>query len=778
MSGLARPLGDLQVVDVTTEIAGPYCTKLFADAGAEVVKLEPPGGDPARAFVAAAAGTPGDAPLFRFLNGGKRSVVGGLADGWADALLAGADLLVDDGRVDAARLRARFPHLVIVSITPYGLTGPYSGRPASDLTLQAESGSLQFRGPRDRGPVQAGGRIGEFLAGAFAAVLALAHVLRARSGGGGAHLDLSAHDVLAIAGSNYLDAVAQVSGAPPARPFRYVDTPGIEQAADGHIAFNANTGRMFQMFCLLVGRPDLMDDTEVASLQRRVAMGKTWQEIVDAWTSAHSVREIIEAAAELRIPVAPVHDGASVAADVHLAARGVFVRSPDGLAQPRPPYALDGEWLPVADAPTLGQHDGAALVRPPRPAPTAASATLPLAGLRVVDLTSWWAGGLCTQFLALLGADVVHVEGPDHPDGMRLTGHGMARTAEWWEWGHMFAAANTGKRGIAVDLGRDEGRELLRGLVRDADVFVENFAPRVVESWGLGEEAVRALNPGAVYVRMPGFGLTGPWRDRPAFAQIIEPMATMASITGFADGPPVSKGGLPDPVAGAHGAFATLVALAGRGVTGRGVFVESVMVEAALNVSAQPFLEHAASGAAPGRTGNRSARAVPQGVFEAGDGEWVALSVLDDDQWRALCAVVGQWAADPGLADAAGRRAHEDRIEEFLAGWVAGRDGRAAVDLLAAAEVPAGLCRDPKDLRSHPQHAARGLFEQLDHPVLGPLALPGLPCRVDGVERWQRGPAPTLGQHNAEVLRERLGLDDDRLRQLVASGVIGTRPSA
>lgn len=781
-----RPLRDIQVVDLTTGIAGPYCTKLFVDAGADVVKVEPLEGDPLRRYAATSAVPPGeDGALFGYLNAGKRSIVAAPGDARVDGLLAGADLLVEDlpiGTIDVEAVRERHPHLVVVSITPFGRTGPHAGRPATDLTLQAESGAIMFKGDPTRPPVQAGGRIAEFFGGLFAAPGALAAVLHSLDNGRGTHIDVSIHDVLAIAGSNYLHLMHELRGRPDvAGPARMLDTPGIETASDGMVAFNTNAGHMFQMFLLLVGRPDLMDDPACASLTTRLAMGDAWQQIIDDYVGKHTVAEILAEAEGLRVPVAPVHDGASVLRDEHLVARGVFVERDDGMVQPRRPYLIDGEDTATPGrAPRIGEHDTTVTARESH-APRSGTPThpAPLSGLKVVDLTSWWVGALATQTLAMLGADVIHIEGVAHPDGMRLTGAPFAKTEDWWEWGHMFAAANTTKRGIAIDVGTTEGRAVLDRLIEWADVLVENFSPRVAEGWGLTRDAVLARNPRIVYQRMPAYGLTGPWRDRPAFAQTIEPMSTMASITGYPDALPLSKGGLPDPTGGMHGAWSILVSLAEARRRGAGVFCEAVMIEAALNVCAQPVLEFSAYGVGMTRTGNRSSHAAPQGVYAcAGVDAWLAISVTDDEQWHALATVIGgsALAGDPRYVTHEKRRAHHDDLDEVLARWCADRDPSTAADALASAGVPAAECRSHLLIDSHPQYEARRLFAPVTHPVLGTYHTPGLPYRWDGVDRWVGDPAPTFGQHNREVLREVVGLDGDAIDALERTGVIASRP--
>jgi len=784
------PLARMRVVECGQGIAIGHLGKLFVDAGADVVKVESASGDELRRFASTVDLPDGvDGPLFRYLGAGKRSILGALGDERVDGLLAEADLLIEDGdlSVDIDALRVAHPHLVVVSLSAWGRSGPWAGRPATDLVVQAESGGLQFRGPTDRPPVQAGGRITEFLGALFAASPTLAAVLQVRAGGEGTHLDVSLHDVMALSGSNHLDLVHQLVGSPEVGPpVRTLDTPGIEQAADGLVAFNCNAGHMMQMFMLMIGHPESMDDPVFLSLNERLAMGPVWQSMIDAWTTTHTVAEIVATAVELRVPVAPSHDGATIVDDEQLVARDAFVTGADGFTRPRPPYRIDGRALDPADAvPRPGAHDGETSLWSARPGSSDAAGVgakvgasgRPLEGLRVLDLTSWWVGTLTTQILGRLGADVVHIEGPGRPDGMRLTGKMFATTDAWWEFGHMFAAVDTDRRGIAVDLATEDGLDVLWRLIEQADVLVENFAPRVAESWGLTHDAVLARNADIVYLRMPAFGLDGPWRDRPAFAQTIEPMSTMSSITGYADGRPVSKGGLPDPVGGSTGAWAVMVALAERARTGRGVAVESVMLEAAVNVAAQPALEYLAFGMTMGRDGNRSADAAPQGVYPAADGGWLAVSVVSDDQWRALATHIGgaDLADDPRFVTHDDRRAGHDELDAILTAWAASRSAEATADELCAIGVPAGSCRDPRLLRRHPQYVGRGLFETVEHPVLGAIEVPGQPYRMPGIERWITRPAPTFGQHNTEVLRE-AGMSTVNIGVLAAKGVLAARP--
>ncbi|MDH4171281.1 MAG: CoA transferase, partial [Acidimicrobiia bacterium] len=343
-----------------------------------------------------------------------------------------------------------------------------------------------------------------------------------------------------------------------------------------------------------------------------------------------------------------------------------------------------------------------------------------------------------------------------------------------------FMAANTNKAGVTLDLNTEAGRELFLALAADCDVVVENFTPRVFDGFGIGWDEIHAANPRTILVRMPAFGLNGPWRDRPGFAQTMEQVTGLAWVTGFAEDQPRIQRGPCDPNAGTHAAFALLVALARRDRTGYGCLVESPMVEAALNIAAEQVVEYSAYGTVLQREGNRSPHAAPQNLYPTTDGDRrpVAVSVSDDHQWRALCRVVGRddWLSDPGLATHHQRRGRLDELDDGIAAWCADRSTDDVVERLVEAGVPAAPLADSRLSTLHPQFRYRGFAEVVEHPLVGTVSVPALPFRCSGVLRWIRSPAPMLGQHNAEVLA-RVGVDADRLARLEADGVVGQRPT-
>jgi crotonobetainyl-CoA:carnitine CoA-transferase CaiB-like acyl-CoA transferase len=778
-------LRDFRVIDMTTGIAGPYATKLLVDAGADVVKVEPVAGDGYRQWTASGADLGGrDGAMFQFLNAGKRSVLGGPFDPEVRRLLAGADLLVEaelnDAEFDA--VRAGFPALDIVSISPFGRSGPWRDRPWTEFTLQALAGSTGSRGFPDRPPVHAGGRLGEWIAGSYAGAVALA--LRTgsrRLGCGGEHADLSMLECMCVAMAGYGPVAASLSGQRPAT--RTVEIPSIERSADGWVGFCTITGQMFQDFLLMIDRADLLGDLTIIDPKLRQGRYAEFQKIIEAWTTTMPTAAIEDIASAMRIPVSPLGTPPTVTANEHFAARGVFIENPSGkFLQPRRPYLVDGD--PGADllpAPCLGEHAGR-VEWSARDGEKVRSDGRPLAGLRVIDVTGFWAGPAGTQLFAAFGADVIKVESTQRPDGMRFTSTRSPAVDRWWEWGAVFQGANAGKRGITLDLTKVEGRETLLALVARADVLIENYSPRVLDNFGITRDILCDVNPRVTLVRMPAFGLDGPWRDRTGFAQTMEQATGLSWMTGYPDAAPMVLKGPCDPVAGLHAVVATLAALERADEQGHGAFVEVPMVETALNVAAEVLIEYDAYGAEITRAGNRGPVSAPQNVYRCGgqDGEeWLALAIATDEQWAALRAVLGdpEWAAAPGLSEAAGRRRAHDEIDARLAAYCAGWDAAQLAESLAASGIPAARVVAAADALDSPQFAARGFAETVHHPLLGSHRMPGLPVRLAGRrEPWFSRPAPMLGQHNDEVLGSVAGLGAARLAELSRLGVIGDRP--
>ncbi|HKA15947.1 MAG TPA: CoA transferase [Myxococcota bacterium] len=783
-----RPFSALRVLDLSTEIAGPYATKLLCDQGADVLKIEESPGDPLRRRTAARIELPegADSALFQFLNAGKRAAVCGTDDAARCArvreLARGADVLFESGgpaalarRVGSvAELRAANPRLSVVSITPWGTTGPWADRPATEWTLQAATGFTARRGIAERGPVGAGGRLGEYAAGAFAAVAALAAWTGARASGAGRHVDVSIFEAMIACGPVFADLNGQfIGGLLP----MYFDVPSIEPAADGWVGFAPVTSQQWEDFCLMIGRPEIGREERFRWAQERSAHLAFFHEVVHAWTRVRKVSEILEQTELLRIPSAPIGNGATLPRTDHFIERGVFVENPGGFLQPRVPFALaEVPRAAIARAPQLGEHTlewNAA--RGEQPAVGCGGEDGPLAGLRIVDLTAFWAGPFATNLLAMLGAEVIKVESIQRPDGIRFVNAKPGPPV--WEASSIFQGVNTEKRAITLRLDHEEGRRALRALIERGDVLIENFSARVLEQFELGWETLSAWNTQLVLVRMPAWGLDGPWRDRTGFAMNIEQACGIAWRSGYPDLP--INAAVCDPIGGLHAVVALFAALEHRSRTGRGQQVEVPLVEPGLNLAAEQVIEHSAYGVLLGSEGNRGPDAAPQGVYAARDGERVAIAVADEAQWCALAAVfAGSHAlfADASLASAEARRARHDAIDAALAQACAAHGAAEIADRLAAAGVPAQVLANAHRVMPHPQLEHRGYYQSLEHPHTGRARYPGLPF-VGLADGRPRRPPPTLGQHNREVLAGELGIAPGELARWEREGIIGTQPA-
>ena len=394
----------------------------------------------------------------------------------------------------------------------------------------------------------------------------------------------------------------------------------------------------------------------------------------------------------------------------------------------------------------------------------------PLEGVVVLDLGQIYNAPYATLLMALAGAQVVKVE---PRTGENLRGRTQAAGA-----GAPFAMLNSNKRGITLDLRTDRGRDLLLGLAERADVFVENFRPGVTDRLGVGPETLQERNPRLIYATSSGFGLTGPYRDYAAMDLTVQAIAGIMSITGFPDRPPVKAGpALCDFFAGIHlyGAIAT--ALYERERTGVGRVIETSMFESVYPslMSSLGLYFGSGGGDVPLRTGNRHAglAEAPYNVYPAADG-YVAIICVSEQHWASLATLMGR----EDLVDAGGWATRHERVEridevdEVVGAYTSRYPRDQLLALLRGARVPCAPVRTIKEVVTDEHLHARGMLQEIDHPELGRLTVPHSPLRYAGVERLPLTPSPGLGEHNAEVLREWLGLDDDEIDELTRAEVI------
>jgi crotonobetainyl-CoA:carnitine CoA-transferase CaiB-like acyl-CoA transferase len=810
------PLSELRVVEIGSGDALCYCGKLFADFGAEVIKVEPVGGDAARkiAPLVDVGADRRESATFAWLNTNKRSITADLASNAGVArileLLGSSDLLLDarppsmirESMISHEALRQSEPGLAITAISWFGENGPYRDYAATDSVCRSLAGLVKLVGPIEGPPVLP--RDGQIavVAGLTAFIPSLAG-LYARAATGARRFAVSAHEAM-LQISEFDTGLALEAGFTRPRiginRFGRGFPVGNFATRDGWLGVTVVTPAQWLAFCDMIGLPELGPDPRYSATAERYLHANELNDIIKPVLMHRTAMQWFEKGIELRLPLAVVPSMKELLAQRVFRERGAFAKVAIGGASfdaPVLPQRLTRS-PPKANgtASFAGDSNNAPLPAHQRLASKAATPKdpLPLKGLRIIDLTMGWAGPTATRQIGDLGADVIKVESCQYPDWFRGTDprppYHTERTFEKTYW---FMMMNRNKRGITLDLTTNTGLKLLKRLLADADAAIDNYAADVLPRLGLDAAAMLAINPRLVVVTMPAFGMKGAWSGCRAYGSTLEQASGLPSVTGREDDPPTMlHAALGDPVGGVSAAAALLLGFMHQKNTGEGQHIDLAQVECMLPLLAPSIIEQSATGNTSPRIGNHHPLFTPNGCFPClGEDQWITLAVRGDAEWQALCRVMhrSDLAADPALATAAGRREEEDRIEVAVRHWTATVRPDLAMVTLQDAGIPAGVARLPMDLAGDPHLMQVGHWQPVVRPFMGPHLLPSvayregnaaLPYAIDRL-------APTLGQHNREVLLELLGLSDQEIDDLGSAGVIGnvaiskkakTRPAA
>ncbi len=783
-------LAGLRAVEVGSSVAAGYCGKLFADFAAEVVKVEPPGGDPLRQAWPKVRLDDGseESGLAAWLNTNKRSVIAGPDDDASlSALVGRADVLIDarGGRDAASRhdaLRRDNPGLTIVSISWFGESGPYAGFAGAENVVRALAGLGRLTGPAE-GPPEL---LCEAQAGIVGGLTAFSAALAARlSEETGRRFEISLHEASAVL-AEYEGSVARATPDAPERRrgrnrFRPTFPLGIYPCREGWIGVTIITPDQWRGFCDLLGMPEQAADPRFGTNIGRFEHADELELVYAGRFAARTAAEWFELGRARRLPMVVVPDVPTLLAQPVHRDRGAFGTVRIGSAAfeaPGVPHKLAlGSPLAGGVAPRAGDHAAAWQDATPRPGPaaqrTAVPGNRPLAGVRVVDLTMGWAGPLATRQMADLGADVIKVEACAYPDWWRGVDHSEENVrGRLYEKVLGFNIMNRNKRGVAIDLASPEGVLLLKRLAATADAVIENYSHEVLPKLGLDYAALRVANPSLVMVSMPAFG-AGEWRDIRAYGSTLEQASGLPSVSGPPGAPPtLNQLAYGDPIGGLNGAAALLLGLMHRKRTGQGQHVDLSQVHGMIPLLAPWIIEHGITGRVT-RTGNRHPALAPHGCFRCqGADAWIALAVTEDAQWPALCRVIGREDL-AALGAAAARRDAEDEIESAITAWTGTMGAEDAMARLQDAGVPAGAVRSPGELYDDAHLLARTAWQQVDRAWLGRHVQPSAAFREEGRPYPILSPAPTMGQHNEAVFGTDLGLPAADLAALAREGVIG-----
>lgn len=793
---MADPLLDgVRVLDLSSGDADAV-TRLFADLGADVLKVEPPGGNLGREELPTLAGA---SVPFAVHNANKRSAV-------LDPLeeydcyrlldLAGeADIVVDSGPDGLAgafgapgpELAARYPHLVVLSITDFGATGPRSSWRATDAVLYAMCGSLSRSGPTTGTPVLPPDGIASSTAAVQAAWAALVAYYNRLRCGTGDYIDFSRFDAVVMAldpaFGAHGQAAAGVRGAGRwrGRP-KNQDAYPILPCKDGYVRLCVMAPRQWRGLRRWLGEPEDFQDPKFDALGARFAAWPEISVLVRALFAEHTMKDLVAAGQAHGVPIAAVLPPSWVLGSEHFQAVGAITEAelvPGVRTQvPTGYFVVDGQRSGFrAPAPAPGADDpywrGNPVVVP---APSGRVGEQPLAGLRILDLGIIVAGGELGRLFGDLGAEVIKVESADYPDGLR-----QARTGD--AMSESFAWTHRNQLGLGLDLRSERGKDIFGRLVAQADAVFANFKPGTLTALGFPYDTLRRLNPRIVLAGSSAFGDTGPWSRRLGYGPLVRAATGVTRLWTSGDPEDGSDGArhsfydattiFPDHVVGRVTAIAALAALIHRNRTGLGAHVHISQAEVVLNQLDTLYVAEAARAAGIGPL--RDNTALHAVCPCAGDDEWCVISIRSDDEWRCVANLFDhpQWADEPRFATGEARLAHRRELVELVSALTRTRTPVRVAELLQAAGVPAGPMNRPPDILEDPQLIERNLFSDMVHPLVErPLPAETGPAPFQHIPTAPQRPAPLPGQDTRQICRDILRMGADETERLIDEGVL------
>ena len=721
-------LDGLVIVEASRDVAVRFCGRLFAQLGATVVRAE--GGDDTGIGYGGEAGE----AYGRWLDVGKISE---RAQDHIDLVIAGLDGASVMAGDDIAYEHPSKPSLVVINW--FHPDGAYAAWRGTDEIIQALTGLTYGLGPIAGPPVIAQGHGPQLTAGvvafnaAMGALFANPRPRRIETNVMEAYLCLyetAAVSALVEGGVQVRLGVNRMAPVYPGASYR---------SADGWVGVTAVTPSQWRAFTGLIGRSDMAEDVRYTTTLERLLLADEVDAVVAPILKTRTTDEWVQLGIAGRVPITDMPDLASLPDVPHWKARGAF--------------APVGEGGPVGPTiPWRAEFTGQA-----QPAFVGGETMTPLKGLKVVDFTMGWAGPLTTRDLADLGADVIKIESAQHQDWWRGWETDQSGDPPPQETKFSFISVNRNKRGIVLELDTAEGLAHARALVAQADILVENFGDSVLDKLGLGAAARRTINPNLLALTMPAFGAGGPLSGVRAYGSTVEQASGLPHANGEAHWPPsLQHVAFGDPLCGHFGAASLLAALWGRKTHGGGE-IDMAQVACLFQYSADALIaQQFADGPLP-RTGSRRSRGAPVCVVPTkGEDAWLTVAAVVEDSWFGLTMLLERedWRDDPGLKTIEGRNARAEEIEAAVAAWAKDQDAGEAAWAMQGHGVPAAPVLRVDQLSYEPQLADTGFWPEIERRYVGRHIIPATPFLFDWNRLEIRNPAPTLGEHTAEVLAE------------------------
>jgi crotonobetainyl-CoA:carnitine CoA-transferase CaiB-like acyl-CoA transferase len=781
---------ELPCLDTMPFMAAAMAAKSFADFGAEVVKVEPPKtGSKERALgpFRDEVPDPETGGLHLFLNTNKLGVTIDLESPHARDLvlnlLADADIVFNPNRpelneklgIDWRTLTARFPKLIVVSVTFFGAESQYRNIRGGDLIATHMSGVgyetpwHQVTDPENQPPLKPGGRQSDYLTGYTAAAAAMCALYGREASGAGQHVDVSQWlSIVSMVRPNIgfyshedknSDSFQRLYGR------RKRAAQWVYPCKDGWVSFNAGTDRFWRGAKKALGHPEWMDSELFTTILGRAENIDAIEAGVVDWLSTQTRAEAFEKAQAEHVPCFPVHSPAEVATNEQYRARKFFVGVDHPAARevrmPGAPCKFSRTpWQIVRGAPRLGEHNEKIFQHRGTQAEACATGSSskrarPLEGIRVADFGWIFAVPHATAWLGALGADVIRIESLVAPDLVRfLTGTdgsiGANRSG-------VFHSINTSRRSLSLNLAIPEAQEIARKIIRNSDFVTENYTVGNMAKYGLGYDDLVKIKPELIMLSGTPLGQDGPFARTVGFGPTTQAFAGLCHITGYPDSFPCGIGGTwPDFAVGTGMVFFLLAALHYRDRTGQGQYLDLSMAEMVTTMMPEAMMDFLMNGRDQAPMGNRDESMAPHGVFPAvGDDKWIAIAIASDHEFGQLCEALGvpSLASDPKFARLHNRLANVDEIEREIATRTRRYDRDELVTKLRARGLAAGPVYNTPDVINDTAFAESGMLVKLKHGEVGERVVPGLPVRFSDIDLEYRG-APTIGEHNDEIMNE------------------------
>jgi crotonobetainyl-CoA:carnitine CoA-transferase CaiB-like acyl-CoA transferase len=798
MGSAAAFLKGYRALDLTG-LSGQLCGRVLADLGMEVIKIEPPGGDPVRKMPPIAQSADGKqlSTTFAHLNAGKASKVLDL-DGEAGRaefrrLVETSDVVLESnqpGELEAKglgykSLAAINPGLIMASITGFGQTGPKRNLACNDLVALAESGFLYISGDPALPPCRPPETQAYYFASLFAAAGLLAALYRRERTGQGDHVDSSMQETLATqehiirlwANEKQISqrAGSQHGSVAPAKIF---------SCRDGFVYLYVTRQHWKLFLTIWKNHPPVFDAPEWLNNLHRRAHADELNQAVQDFLNQFTMAEITELLQAKGLPCVPVNTPMGFANDEHVRSRG-FMALVEHLGfgsaeQPAMPFIIDGARPAVGSVPVLDSWSSPSYVSPVTgekregyPSDTESGTNGPLQGMRIVSFDHVLAAPYGTTILAELGADVIKVESSQGGmDPFRFFGTGEDPNVS-----PRFLEFNRNKRSFTVNLKHPKGPRVLHDLVAKADAVLDNYSVDVVDRIGLAYEDLRKVKPDIVNLRMPGLGTTGPKRH---FSTVGVNITAFTGLTylwnhpGVTDPPIGSQTVFPDYVSGVLCAIIIISGVLYRDRQKKGAFIDLAQSEATAFMIGANLIEAGASGKDPQPIGNASPLAAPHDCYPCkGEDRWCVIAAENEEQWAALANVIGGGIdQEPRFKTAASRLRYRDDLNRAIARWTQDKEAFEVKDRLQKAGVACGVVQTGEDLTNDPHLKDRGFIVTVENPRLGRVVLPNFPLQFTNAKLTRRWEFPVLGRDTNAVLRDVVGYDEETVKQLTNDGVL------